>query len=171
MATGRGNKLTSQIGEFLVCAELGRQGLIATPFAGNVPKFDLIVADNNCQTIPIQVKASNSNNWPSKATLWMQIEFDDANKKQIYHGPITIDDPDLIYVCVAIAQTQNQRDRFFILNRRELQQICIKNYCTCMNSRDWKRPRNYKSLDCRYSISDLVQYENRWSLIEKELKK
>jgi len=41
MATGRNNKLTGQISEFLVCAELGKRGLIATPFAGNVPAFDV----------------------------------------------------------------------------------------------------------------------------------
>lgn len=40
MATGRQNKLTGQLAEHLVCAELGRRGLIATPFSGNVPTFD-----------------------------------------------------------------------------------------------------------------------------------
>ena len=33
MATGRSNKLVGQVGEFLVCAELGRRGMIATPFS------------------------------------------------------------------------------------------------------------------------------------------
>jgi len=35
--SGLTNKLTGQIGEYLVCAKLGKLGLIATPFAGNVP--------------------------------------------------------------------------------------------------------------------------------------
>jgi hypothetical protein len=35
--------LTKQIGEHLVVAELGRNGLIATPFAGNVQNFDLVI--------------------------------------------------------------------------------------------------------------------------------
>ena len=42
MATGSANKLTGQVGEFLVCAELGRRGMFATPFAGNVPEFDVV---------------------------------------------------------------------------------------------------------------------------------
>ena len=38
MAEGRKIQLTKQIGEYLVCAELGRRGFISTTFTGNVPK-------------------------------------------------------------------------------------------------------------------------------------
>jgi len=44
MATGLENKLTGAIGEFLVAAELCRRGLLATPFAGNVPHYDIIAS-------------------------------------------------------------------------------------------------------------------------------
>jgi hypothetical protein len=47
---GRQNKLAQQIGEHLVCAQLGRQALLATPFAGNVPVFDVIAANEACET-------------------------------------------------------------------------------------------------------------------------
>lgn len=42
MASGRDNKLTGAAGEFLVAAELCRRGHLATPFAGNVPEFDVV---------------------------------------------------------------------------------------------------------------------------------
>ena len=42
MAPGREMYLTRQIGEHLVAAKLGRMDYVATPFAGNVPLFDLI---------------------------------------------------------------------------------------------------------------------------------
>ena len=58
MSKGRDNRLAGQIGEYLVCAELGKRGLIATPFSGNVPAFDVLAADDLCRTVPIQVKAS-----------------------------------------------------------------------------------------------------------------
>jgi hypothetical protein len=48
MSRGRRNKLVGQV------AELGRRGLIATGFAGNVPTFDVIAADEMCRTVPIQ---------------------------------------------------------------------------------------------------------------------
>ena len=91
MLKGRNNKLTGQVGEFLVCAELGRRGLIATPFAGNVPAFDILAADELCRTVPIQVKASNSDNWPADARHWMDIEFDKDTKRQNYRGPTKIE--------------------------------------------------------------------------------
>jgi hypothetical protein len=63
MSCGHLNKLARQIGEYLVCAELGRRDLIATPFAGNVPTFDVLETDDFCRTVPIQMKATRSDNW------------------------------------------------------------------------------------------------------------
>ena len=74
MATGRSMQLTRQIGEHLVAAELGRQGLIATPFAGNVPEFDLLVADKKGRAMPIQVKAINGPSWQFNAKSFLDIE-------------------------------------------------------------------------------------------------
>ena len=148
---GRNNKLAGQIGEYLVCAELGRRGYIATSFTGNVPEFDLIVANDDLKTIPVQVKTSRSDNWPSRASLWIKIEIDEKNKKQIDHGDLTISNPDLIYVCVALTPPDDEaRDRFFILRKKDLQEICSNNYRRWMNTINWKRPKNYKSLGvCR----------------------
>ena len=114
MKKGRNNKLAGQIGEYLVCAKLGRRGYIATSFTGNVPEFDLIVANDELKTIPIQVKTSRSDNWPSRANLWIDIEIDEKNKKQIDHGDIKISNPDLIYVYVTLAApNKDEKDRFF----------------------------------------------------------
>ena len=115
MSTGRNNKITQQIGEFLVSAELGKQGLIATPFAGNVPKFDILVADEYCRTLPIQVKASNNDSWKTTATNWMKLSFNEQTGQQEYLGPVEIDNPTLIYVFVCISQVKPEKDRFFIL--------------------------------------------------------
>lgn len=59
MATGREMQLTRQVGEHLVAAKLGRLGYVATPFAGNVPMFDVLAADIRGYAIPIQVKSIN----------------------------------------------------------------------------------------------------------------
>src|ERR1051325_4124325 len=122
MSSGRGNKLAGQIGEYLVCAELGRRGLIATPFSGNVPTFDVLATDELCRTVPIQVKATRSDNWPSDARTWMNIEFDRNTGVQRCVGPTAIPHPDLIYVCVMIALPGN-RDRFFVLTAADLQRV------------------------------------------------
>jgi hypothetical protein len=172
MKKGRSNKLAGQIGEYLVCAELGRRGYIATSFTGNVPEFDLIVANDELKTVPIQVKTSRGDNWPTTASLWIDIEIDDEKRKQIDLGNKPISNPNLIYVCVVLAEPDvGQQDRFFILKKKDLQRICAKNYREWMDGINWLRPRNYKSLDNRYYIKNLLKYENNWDLVNKELNK
>jgi len=170
MSKGRNNRLAGQIGEYLVCAELGRRNLIATPFSGNVPAFDILATDDLCRTVPIQVKASRSDNWPADARDWMEISFDPKTKAQINRGPIRILNPDLIYVCVAIAPPDgSSKDQFFILTKAQLQAVCIKGYSTWMDGREWKRPRNPESYDCRYRISGVQDYKDNWQLISTRL--
>lgn len=169
MSKGRSNKLASQLGEYLVCAELARRGLIATPFSGNVPTFDVLATNESCHTVPIQVKASRSDNWPSIATRWMRIDFERVSGKQTYKGPVKLPTPDLVWVCVAIAKPSD-RDRFFILTEADVQRICITRYKEFMKKRGWKRPRKPASLDCRWWIVDLEnKFEDNWKLIQDRL--
>ena len=168
MATGLSNKLAGQIGEYLVCAELGRRGLIATTFTGNVPEYDLLVCNHALGAVPVQVKTTRGNNWPSSADRWLNLEIDDKSKRQINHGPIEISNPDLIFVCVALGK-ERSRDRFFICRKRDIQAACIASYKRWMDPKGWIRPRNYKSLDNRYLIEDMLKYEENWELIEEQL--
>ncbi len=169
VSRGRNNKLAGQIGEFLVCAELGRRGLIATPFAGNVPAFDILAADDQCNTVPIQVKASRSDNWPTDARFWMEIELDPVSKVQILRGPRQINNPDLIYVHVAIAQPDEGNDQFFVLTKVQLRKVAIKRYSSWMDTIGWKRPKNPESYECRYLIQDLEEYRDNWGLVTEKL--
>lgn len=165
-----GNSLIGQVGEYLVCAELGRRGLVATSFTGNVPEFDLIVADESLRTLPVQVKTSRGHSWPTSASLWIDIEIDEAACKQIDHGDREIFNPDLIYVCVLLADPDTQsRDRFFVLTKRDLQAICTQNYRDWMDKHNWRRPRNFRSLDNRYYERDLEPFAGNWSLFAKRL--
>lgn len=169
MATGHSNQLTGQIGEYLVCAELGRLGLIATSFTGNVPEYDLLVCDEGLKSLPIQVKTTRSVTWPSRANQWLNIEIDDSAEIQINHGRLQITNPDLVYVCVSLGQSRGQ-DRFFICTKTDIQDACITSYENWMNPKGWKRPKNYKSLDNRYGTEHLAEFEDNWRLILKRLK-
>jgi hypothetical protein len=172
MSSGRSNKLTAQIGEYLVCAELARREFIATSFSGNVPTFDVLATDDQCRTVPIQVRASRSGKWPSDAREWMEIDLDPQTNVQCYRGPRSITNPDLIYVCVSISPPEGDlRDRYFILTKAQLQEACIKCYEGWMAPRQWKRPRNPQSFDCRYNVKDILPYLNNWKLIEERLLK
>jgi hypothetical protein len=168
MATGLSNRLAGQIGEYLACAELGRRGFIATTFTGNVPEYDLIVCDDTLQTIPIQVKTTRGNTWPSRADIWLQIEFDDVKKKQVNLGPKAIEHPDLVYICIALGKTSTA-DRFFICRKSDIQNACIASYTRWMDPKGWVRPVNFKSLDNRYGVEDLLPFENNWRLVDRLL--
>jgi hypothetical protein len=63
MTTGQATKLTGAVGEFLVAAELCRRGLLATPFAGNVPHYDIIASGQSGGHVAVQVKAINGHAW------------------------------------------------------------------------------------------------------------
>ena len=93
---------------------------------------------------PIQVKTSRSDTWPSKASLWLNVELDQKNKKQINLGPKKITNPDLTYICVLLGDTRD-KDRFFVCKKSDIQNVCIASYKRCMDPWDWKRPKNFKS--------------------------
>ena len=164
MATGLENKLTGQIGECLACVELGRRGLIATSFTGNVPEYDLLICNTDLKTLPIQVKTTRSNTWPGNARKWLSIDIDHEEKQQINNGPKEIEFPDLIYISISLRKDLCS-DRFFICTKKQIQEAFIQSYVSWMEPKDWKRPKNYESLDNRCDIKYLEKYENNWQLI------
>src|SRR5262245_20872848 len=113
MATGLSIKLASQIGEYVACAEHGRRGFIATTCTGNVPEYDVVVCDERLETIRVQVKPCLGKSWPSRADRWLDIQIDDATRKQINRGPRAIENPNLLYICIALGASSGT-DRFFI---------------------------------------------------------
>jgi hypothetical protein len=169
VSTGRSNKLVGQTGEYLVCAELGRRGLIATPFAGNVPGFDVLAADDQCRALPIQVKTTAGDSWPTQADQWMHITYDAETLSQVPGDPVEIDNPDLVHVYVALATESSPHDRFFVLTKLDLQRAIIKDYCDWMNTKGWRRPRKPQSLRCQFWISAIQEYEDNWKLIEERI--
>lgn len=166
--TGRSNSLAKQVGEHLVCAELGRRGFLATPFAGNMPTFDLLAADERCRTVPIQVKATRGHKWPTDIRLWMRLEYDPQTGVQRYLGPTTLTNPELIYVCVVIA-APGGRDRFFVLTQADVQRVIIAAYSCWMEGHGWKRPRKSDSFHCVYTVAGVETFEDNWNLIAERL--
>ncbi len=163
------NKLAGQIGEYLVCAELGRRGLIATPFSGNVPTFDVLATDEQLRTVPIQVKTSRTDNWNGDARNWLDITLDKASGVQLNRGLKILVNPELIYVYVAIAKP-GEHDRFFVLTMADAQKAYSESYTAFMKKHEWRRPRNPESFDNRVHIGDIAKFEDNWELITTRLK-
>ena len=110
MATGRSTQLTRQIGEHLIAAKLGRLGYIATPFAGNVPDFDLLIADEKGYSIPVQVKAINGGSWQFNISKFLDVEIIDDI--QYVRGKQKLGNPNL--VCVFVQLADDEKDDFYL---------------------------------------------------------
>ena len=157
MATGRKNQLTRQIGEHLIVAKLGRLGYIATPFAGNVPNFDLLIADYEGHSIPVQVKAINGGSWQFSIDKFLDVEIiDDIQYIKSKHK---LANPNL--VCVFVRLVDDEKDDFFVFQLKNLQEYFSNSY------KGGRRKKNPQSLHCAIPPKDLEQFRDNWSLIEK----
>jgi hypothetical protein len=160
MASGRSTQLTRQIGEHLIAAKLGRLGYIATPFAGNVPEFDLLIANEEGYSIPVQVKAINGGAWQFQISRFLDVEI--VDDVQYVRGERKLVNPNL--VCIFVLLSNDEKDEFYIFRLKDLQAFFLKTY------KGGRRTRNPKSFHCAILPKDLVQFRDNWPLIEKSLK-
>ncbi|MEW5892736.1 MAG: hypothetical protein AB1697_06330 [Pseudomonadota bacterium] len=159
MATGSSTQLTRQIGEHLVAAKLGRLGLFATPFAGNVPDFDLVVANASGQSSLIQVKAINGPSWQFNASTFLNIEM--VGNEQVVKGKKKLNTPNL--VCIFVRLRENEADEFYVFRAKDLQAEIVKTY------KGGVRPKNPKSMHCAVWPKQLSKYRDNWSLVLESL--
>ena len=159
-ATGRDIQLTRQIGEHLVTAELGRRGYLATPFAGNIPMFDLLAADPSGRAILIQVKAINGPSWQFSANKFLRIEL--VDNEQIVKGALSLSNPELL--CIFVLIKGAGKDEFYIFHLRDLQKHFIRSY------KGGRRPKNPKSMHCAIWPKDLEPFRDNWSLVESSFR-
>ncbi len=167
MRSGLSNKVVGQAGEFAVCSQLGKLGLIATPFAGNVPEFDVLAVDENLNCVPIQVKTSSGKTWiTGDLSKYCDLTRDG--------DVMTLGDvkppryPDLIRVYVTLGKA-GKPDRFFILTEKEFYQAAVESFKAWFAGHGGVRPRNPNSLHSAVDISVLEPHEDRWILITDRL--
>jgi hypothetical protein len=165
MVTGREIQLTKQVGEYLVCAELCRRGLISTAFNGNVPDFDILAIDNNYKTKPIQVKTIKRGNWQFDAERYLEISKngEQPNIEQKIIGLKKLPDEELIFVFVNLVTLG--KDEFYILKSVVLQKIINEKYSKKLREINGIRPREPESTHTAINGDDLVDYKDNWNLI------
>lgn len=155
-------QLAGQIGESLVVAELGRRGIVATAFAGNVPDIDLL-AYMGGKTLHLQVKAWRTGAVSFDATRFINIRRDE--NMQIVEGLVAGLDAGLTYVFVKIGAKAGQ-DRFFVLRQGDLAEIIRANYGEFLSKHNGIRPRNADTTHVAVSEADLAHFEGNWQLVE-----
>ncbi|MHB8060159.1 MAG: hypothetical protein ACYDHO_04930 [Gaiellaceae bacterium] len=159
MATGNSTQLTRQIGEHLVAAKLGRLGLFATPFAGNVPDFDLVVANGSGKSSLVQVKAIHGPSWQFNARTFLIIEM--VGNKQVVKGRKELSNPNLI--CVFVFLRESEDDEFYVFRLKDLQAEIATTYKSRV------RPKNPFSMHCAVWPKQLSKYRDNWPLVLKSL--
>lgn len=157
MATGRSTQLTRQIGEHLVAAELGRMNIIAAPFAGNVPQFDLVASTPGGRAFPVQVKAINGPSWQFNAASFLRIEIEDGYQSVL--GPR--DDVDRSIVCVLVLLRSAGKDTFYTLTVADLQQLLLEGY------KGGRRPKNPQSTHFALWPKHLARFEGWGALLRR----
>ncbi len=166
MATGRGNQLTKQIGEYLVACELARRGFIVATFSGNVPDFDIIATDKRSSSCPIQVKTTNTGTWQFSIDRFAEIIF--AGNMQIIGKPKPLTVPGLICVFVIAGESYGQ-DKFYILEWSKVRDIIIRHHAQWLSSHGGVRPKKPDSLHCAIKVNAIEEFQNQWSIIADKL--
>ena len=159
-------QLTRQVGEHLVAAKLGRLGLFATPFAGNVPEFDLVVANGAGLSTMVQVKAINGQSWQfGNASTFINIEL--IGNKQVVRGKKKTSNPKL--VCIFVLLREIEADEFYVFRLKDLQTVIEKQYTKNLKHHSGVRPKNPKSMHCAVWPKELAKYRDKWSLVSESL--
>jgi len=159
------SKLSGQIGENLVVAELGRRQIIATAFEGNVPEFD-ILAYKDKHSIPIQVKALKAGSLRTYAKRYLDIDFD--GKKQTILGKREDVDRELSFIIVKIGKRLGE-DEFYICTQGVCQDLVLKEHSTMLKKHNGIRPKNPESYDCSVELNAVQEFRDNWKLIESTL--
>ena len=162
MSRSFSTQLAGQIGESLVVAELGRRGIIATAFAGNVPDIDLL-AYRDGKTLALQVKAIRSGSVSFDAKRYMQVEFD--GDRQLVTEQTSGPNDAMINVFVAIGQAQGD-DRFYLIEHRQLRQIIYQNHRSWLAKHGGIRPKNPQSTHTAVSLADLEEFYGNWQALD-----
>ena len=167
MASGRSNKIVGQTGEYLVAAELSRQGLIATTFTGNVPHYDIIASDEDGKHVSVQVKAGRGSSWQfASIGQFCEITFD--GERQVIGKPKPSPVRRLIMVFVKLKDYGS--DRFYVLTWERLRDLAIVHHRNFLGRHDGRRPQRWDSLHIAILEKELLPYEGKWETVKKNLK-
>lgn len=166
MTTGVNTKLTAQIGEHLVSAVLGAFGYYASPYSGNVPRFDVTaVHSKTLRSFPVQVKSSTSGSLVhSTIDKWCEHSII-ANNQQTIGELKDLDYPSLIWVMVRVESADIRNARFFICTEADIQRKIVKRYTDFMERHNYKRPGGGTSKQAILNIDELIEFEDNWHIL------
>lgn len=164
MTRGWDNQTTKQVGEYTVAGELSRLGFMCTPFAGNVPHYDIIAADPAGRIIAVQVKAIRGGSWQFDIRRFVSITLDGTT--QIV-GELTNEPYRDLWCIFVLLGTKRRDDRFFIFSWKTLQDIAVKHHRAYLQKHGGVRPKRHDSYHAALTPLDIVDHEEKWEQLKE----
>jgi len=166
MATGRSNKLVGQTGEYLVAAELSRQGVIVTTFTGNVPHFDIIAADEEGKHVFIQVKAGRASSWQLDIRQFCEISFEGKRQTIGAMKPCPVIGRLMVFVKI----DPDRKDCHYICKWEQLRDLLVKGHMAFLGRHDGTRPKRWDSMHSAIAESALAPFLDQWNVVTAGLR-
>ena len=149
---GAGNQQVGRAGEYFVVAELNKRGAFAVPFAGNMPKIDLIACNHDeSRTVHIQVKTKRGGKtWHSSIVG--------------SHPTVQKADEIIFWVFVDLGGF-DEHPRFWIAPDWWVKDNIFKEHQEYLNKHGGKRPGNPDSTHHAIDEKRLSERQERWEIL------
>ena len=108
------SEFKSNIGMFLVCAELSKKNLIVMPTSGNTKGYDVVVLNPKTnKSTGVQVKCSDKKQFPVMSSHWR--DYTEKMEEKILCDFVFVDISDI------------SKPRYFVLSDREVKNVLKSN--------------------------------------------
>jgi hypothetical protein len=167
MGSGIKNKLTGQIGENLIAAKLGTLGYYASPYAGNVPGFDLTaVHSETLVSFPVQVKCSTAKTLVhSQIDRWIETHIDDSGIFS-FGDLIQPEHPKMLWIMVNLPDGQIEKARYFLCHESTIQKLVVERFFAFIKRHNYRRPNGGRSKQAILTVRELLEFEDNWVVLE-----
>ena len=167
MASGRDIKLTKQVGEYLVAAELARRGFQCATFSGNIHYYDILAVDAVGRLVPVQVKAIRSGSWQFNLDRYLDINLHDGMQTINDYKPCPVEG----LVCILVQLRKYGEDVFYLLTWSDLQSLLGEHHTAYLAKVGGIRPKRPDSTHAALFPADLEAFKDNWSVLESKLKR
>ena len=149
---GAGNQQVGRAGEYFVVAELNKRGAFAVPFAGNMPKIDLIACNHDeSRTVHIQVKTKRGGKtWHSSI---------------VGSHPTAQKTDEIIFWAFVDLGGFDEHPRFWIAPDWWVKDNIFKVHQEYLNKHGGKRPGNPDSTHHAIDEKRLSEWQGRWEIL------
>ncbi|RMD60010.1 hypothetical protein D6833_10575 [Candidatus Parcubacteria bacterium] len=148
---GASNQQVARAGEYFVVAELNKRGAFAVPFAGNMPKFDIIACNSDgSRTVYIQVKTKRGKTWHSSI-----VDSQPMDPKA---------DESSFWVFVDLGDMSTS-PRYWVVPDWWIRDDIHKAHQAYLNKHGGTRPGNPSSTHHSINESRLEQWKERWDIL------